>query len=63
MFTKHQTDLMADQPIYFLFRKEQGNVKNILLALNAQEGLQHQILRIGLSGSTTSVLTLEFFSF
>lgn len=63
MFTKQRTDLMADQPIYFLFRKEQENVKNILPALNAQEGLQHQILRIGLSGGITSVLTLEFISF
>lgn len=52
---------MADQPTYFLFRKEQENVKNILPPLNAQEGLQ--ILRRGLSGGTTLVLTFEFFSF
>lgn len=48
MFTKHRTDLVADQPIYFLFRKEEENVKNILPRLNAQESVQPQILRRGI---------------
>lgn len=62
MFTKHRTDLMADQPIYFLFRKKEENVKNILPGLIAQEGAQHQTLRRGVSGDITLVLTFEFFS-
>lgn len=63
MSTKHRTDLTAEQPIYFLFRKEQENLKNTVPGLNAQEGVQHQILRRGKSGGITSVLTFELFSF
>lgn len=61
MFTKHRTDLMADQPIYFLFRKEQENAKN-MSELNAQEGVQHETLRKGISGGITLVLMFELFS-
>lgn len=55
MLTKHRTDLMADQVIYFLFRKEQENGENIQPRLNAQDGVQHQILRRGVSGGITLV--------